>query len=209
MTDLPAVFIHPPSHAPIHNMNRILWACLTIIALGFGPVSAADSDAPTFTVQVPGADNLTVRVPPGWKHTMDRPPAGVPPLIDFTTPGGSLLKITFMPDAKGQFTKADELDKLVTKANQQYVANSVEKRVVLQRLASSAGPGVFSVFTDPKLVGTAKPPAGDYRHFSSGARSLGREVLIFSLLSNTKDNDEYRQVLEFVTSGVTVVAREN
>jgi hypothetical protein len=190
-------------------MKRILWAWLSLIALGLGPVSAADPDVSNFTVQVPSADNLTVRVPPGWKHTTDRPPAGIPPTVDFTTPGGSLLKITFMPDTKGQFTKADDLDKLVTKANQPYVANSVEKRVVLQRLASSAGPGVYSVFTDPKLVGTAKPPAGDFRHFSSGARSLGRQVLIFSLLSNTKDNDEYRQVLEFVASGVTVVAREN
>src|SRR4029077_10765714 len=105
--------------------------------------------------------------------------------------------------------KADELDKLVSKANQQYVASSVEKRVVLQRLASGTGPGVYAVFTDSKLAGTAKLPAGDFRHVSSGARSLGRQLLIFSLLSNTKDNDEYRSALELVVNGVTVAPGKN
>ncbi len=209
MTGRLAVVFHRSSFAPIQKMKRILWAWLTIIALGSGPVSAADSDASTFNVQVPGADNLTFRVPPGWKHTTDRPSAGIPPNVNLTTPGGSLLKITFMPDPKGQYTKADDLDKLVTKATQRYVANSVEKRVVLQRLGSSAGPAVYAALTDPKLAGAAKPAAGDFRHVSFGARSLGRQVLIFSLFSNTKDNDEYRQALEFITSGVTVVARES
>ena len=187
--------------------KTLAWlACLTLASIS---VLAAPSDSPTFTVQVPGADKLLVTVPAGWKHTTDRPPAGIPPTVDITSPGGALLKITFMQDPKGQFTKSDELDKLVTKANQQYVANSIEKRVVLQRLASSGGPGVYSVFTDPKLANAAKPPPGDFRFVSAGARSFGRQVLIFSLLSNNKDNDEYRQALDFLANGIAVAPGGN
>ncbi len=185
-------------------MKRSHFARLICLGLASIPALAAPSDPPAFTVQVPGADKLVVTVPAGWKHTIDRPPAGIPPTVDFTSPGGMLLKMTFMPDSNGQFTKADELDKLVTKANQQHVANSIEKGVVLQRLASSAGPGVYSVFTDPKLANVAKPPAGDFRFVSDGARSFGRQVVIFSLLSNSRDNDEYRQALDFLVKGISV-----
>ena len=185
-------------------MKRFLCLWLAVGALMAVRAPGADADHPTCTVQVPGADKLEISLPPGWKYAIDRPPAGVPPTVDITSPGGALLKITFMQDPKGQFTKSDELDKLVTKANRQYVANSVEKRVVLQRLAANAGPGVYAVFTDPKLAGTTKTTPGDFRYVSSGARSFGRQVVIFSLLSNTKDHDEYRQALDVLANGVAV-----
>jgi hypothetical protein len=149
---------------------------------------------------------MAIALPAGWTHAVDRPPAGIPPTVDITAPGGTFVKITFMQDPKGQFSKSDKLDKQVTKANQQYVSNSVEKRVVLQRLASKSGPGVYSVFTDPKLVSVAKPPAGEFRNVSSGALSAGRQVLIFAVRSNSTDSDEYKQALDFLTKGITPVA---
>jgi len=190
-------------------MKRTSFAWLAGLALASISALAAPSDAQTFTVQVPGADKLQITVPAGWKHTTDRPPAGIPPTIDITSPGGVLLKITFMQDTKGKYANSDELNKLVTDANQQNVANSIEKRVFLQRLATGGGPGVYAVFTDPKLANVAKPPPGDFRFVSAGARSVGRQVLIFSLLSNNKDNDEYRQALAFLANGVAVAAGGN
>ena len=181
----------------IHRSSLLLAACLVACSRAV----AAD---PSFSVQVPGADKLSITPLAGWTHTTDRPPAGIPPTVDFTAPGGTVIKITFMPDAKKQFATAEELDKLVTKANQQYVANSVEKRVSLVRLPTSSGPGVYSTFSDPKLVNVAKPPAGDFRYVSSGAISVGRQLLIFSLLSNSRDNDEYRQALDFLVKGIRV-----
>jgi hypothetical protein len=185
-------------------MHRKTCRWLTALLLTVASAVAADSDVPPLTIQVPGGDKMTVKIPVGWKYSIDRPSAGIPPTVDFSVPNGSHLKITFMADAKGQFTKPDELDKLVTKGNQHYVADSVEKRITLQRLASKSGPGVYSVFTDPKLVGMAKPAAGDWRYVSSGAIAIGRQIVIFSLLSNSTDNDEYRQALDFLSNGISV-----
>ena len=90
------------------------------------------------------------------------------------------------------------------KATQQYVDNSVEKRATFTSLPSGSPPGVYASFTDPKLANVAKMPPGEFRHVTSGAISLGREALLFSLLSNSRDNAEYRQALEFLVKGVVV-----
>ena len=59
-------------------MKRTHFAWLICLGLASVSAPAASSDAPAFTVQVPGADKLMVTVPPVWKHTTNWPPAGIP-----------------------------------------------------------------------------------------------------------------------------------
>ena len=165
---------------------------------------AAEPDVQSVTMQVPGGDKVTVPIPAGWKHNLDRPPSGIPPTLDLTGPSGILLKLTFMADPQARFTKPEDLEKLVTQANQQYVANSLEKRVTVVPITTKTGLGAYSVFTDARLAGVTTPAPGDFRMVTSGALTIGRQVAIFSVLSNTAESDEYRRALDVVKNDISI-----
>lgn len=181
----------------------VIFLALTALAV-VGPVRAAESEAPSISIQVPGGDKLSASVPAGWKSSLDRPPAGIPPTLDLTGPGGTLLKITFLANPQARAIKSEDLDALLTQGSEQYIANSVEKRVTLTRINSKSGPGVYSVFTDSRLAGVTAPAPGEFRNVTSGVLAVGRQIVIFALLSNGTDSDEYRRAMEVVTNGLAI-----
>ena len=189
-------------------MKRFLPTFIVLAAalLGFAPGQAAEPDPAALTVAVPGGDSLAIRVPKGWKCDAGKPAPEAPPTVDFTSPGGIQAKLTMMADAEGRFVTPEAVDELVTIANQHFAENAIEKTPKLIRIKAKVGHGAYCIFTDSKLVGVSTPAEGEIRNVTSGVFVIGKQAVIFTILSNDITSDEYRAALDLISNGISVAA---
>jgi hypothetical protein len=170
----------------------------------FAPVQAVEPDASSVTIGVPGGDSIAIRIPAGWKSVEGKPQADAPPTLEVSSPGGVQLNLTMMADPDGRFATPEAVDELVTIANQHYGANAIEKNPKLVRLTVKAGHGAYCTFTDARLVGVATPAAGEYRNVTTGVYVLGKQAVIFAILSNDTTGEDFRRALDLISNGISV-----
>ncbi len=184
------------------NLPRLL--SLLSIGLLLSSTLSHAGDAQTVTVTVPKGDKIAIRIPAAWQQTVIQPTPELPPTVKITTATNTVsLQITFIPDTEGRFATKDSVDRVATEGNQQYVAGSVEKRLSLTQLVSNSVRGCYATFTDADLAGVTAPKNGQFRNVASGVFVIKKQIAPFTLLSNDKTSDEYRQALQIVTEGIS------
>jgi len=147
---------------------------------------------------------IAIRIPSEWKQTVIQPAPDLPPTVRLATADNALtLLISFIPDPDGRFATRENVDRIVTGANQQYVAGSVEKRLTLTLLVSNSVRGCYSTFTDADLAALPNPPPGQYRNVLSGILVIRKQAASFTLLSNSTTSPEYRQALQIISEGIS------
>src|SRR4051812_19496276 len=120
----------------------------------FASSAARGADPQTIVVDVPKGDQVTVRIPEGWKTKGVPTPAGAPPTVGLSTRDESVaLQVTFIPDVEKRFATKESLERVATEGGQRFAAGSTEKRVDLKALESKNVRGVYATFTDAELVG--------------------------------------------------------
>ena len=95
------------------------------------------------------------------------------------------------------------MDRIVTGANQRYVAGSVEKQLGLTPLVSKLGHGSYSTFTDAELANVPNPPAGQFRNVLTGVFVIKKQAAAFTLLSNSTSSPDYQQAFQIITEGIS------
>ncbi len=181
-----------------------LFVFLLLVVSLIPAITLAD-DTQTISVSVPQGDKLTIRLPSGWQQRVVQPSADLPPTVKINTPDETLsLQITLIPDINGRFTTKENVDRVVSEANEQYVSGSVEQRLTLEQIPSTHGHGCYSVFTDASLAKATKLAKGQYRMVTTGIFVIGKEAAAFTLLSNDNKSAKYKQALQIVFEGLTV-----
>lgn len=182
---------------------RLFTLILLVVAL---PLAIAQADdAQTISVSIPKGDKLAIHLPAGWQQRVVQPSADLPPTVKINTPDETLsLQITLIPDINGRFTTKEDVNRVVSEANEQYVAGSVEQRLTLEQIPSTHGHGCYSVFTDASLAKVTKPAKGQYRIVTTGIFVIGKEAAAFTLLSNDTKSPEYKQALQVVFDGLVI-----
>jgi hypothetical protein len=185
------------------KLPRLLPIIVACLALGSTLLPAEEPQV--ISVTIPKADKIAIRIPSTWKQTVTQPSPQLSPTVKIESADRSLsLQLTFIPDPEGRFATKESVDRLVTGANQQYVAGSVEKRLTLTQLVSSTGHGCYSTFSDADLAGVPTPPPGQFGNVLSGVFVIQKQAASFTLLSNTTTSPEYRQAIQIISEGISV-----
>ena len=186
-------------------MNQLSSLVFGILVLSLSTTISSAAEFQSLSVTVPKGENLSVRIPPAWRHTVLQPAPNLPPTLKITTLSNSLsLQITFLPDPEGHFATRESADRAATQANQHYVAGSVEKRLTLTQIVSTNGHGCFATFTDADLAGVPHPRPGEFKNVVSGLFVIKKQVATFTLLTNDNKSAEYRQALQVISDGISV-----
>ncbi|MBI2498268.1 MAG: hypothetical protein HYV75_10295 [Opitutae bacterium] len=149
---------------------------------------------------------VLLTVPAAWTAgELPAPPPGVPIMsksLRFVTKSGSndSVMLTLVPVPDDHLADPEVLRAMVDQASQQFVAGSVEGRVVLKELKLGPATGFAVTFTDASLVG--KPTVKeDYKSMTSCFVYLGHRVLVSAtIFSDDVNGKAYAEALRLLKS---------
>jgi hypothetical protein len=184
------------------NMYRL--GHLFVFALGlFLAVSSAAAEERTIAV-LDGRE-ISITTPSGWSFAESRDPrTGLPTIRCADRKEEISLQITFFPDPKAILETREGLEANMKEYFASYLSGAVEKEMTITSLDVPDGVGAYTSFTDRKLVGK-KVPESERLISTTGMRSWKGAFLLFTLLTNSRDTEAYRQALEIVESGIRQV----
>lgn len=141
---------------------------------------------------------ISVSVPSGWRFEESRDAKTGVQTVEIGEPKSDVqLDVSFIPDSQGRLATREGLEAEMRRVFAPYLSGSVEREMKFANLDVPAGIGAYTFFTDRSLVGK-KIPAGERLISTTGIHAWKGAYLIFTLLSNSRDTDSYRQALEIV-----------
>jgi hypothetical protein len=186
------------------NMTRMT-LFVTIVLLTAATVAHA-AEGSIHQVVVPGGGTLGILVPQGW--SLRRAPKGKTsdqPTIEITDKQTTVkLRLTFDPGLFKDDATPEEIDRMVKKSVSQYVD---EKSISIQRVKTDQGFGAYTTFTDASLVNVTPLPPDKFLYITSGIFIVGKEAVVFRLLSKQLSSSNYLAAMKLATEGITVRRR--
>jgi hypothetical protein len=184
------------------SIMRQLLLAFGLLSIGIFPVSAEDTQALTTNfVSVGKQGTLQILTPNDWKFTRTERP-GSPSYASLHAPSNSIaIEISLYWDGLGKKiskpTQAD-FERIVSNTcASSFEANSVEKKIVLEKLQGASVSGTFARFTDPRWVPMLK---SDFPNVASGMFRCGNLWGNFNLLTYDKDGPLFKQGLQVLQS---------
>ncbi len=175
-----------------------------LLAFGLFLLAAA-ARAEERSVTIFEGRKISVSVPKGWKFGEAQDPKTGVQTLEWLEPSGEVqLDISFFPDSKGRLATRAGLEAEMKRTLSFYLAEAVEREMKITSLETADGVCGYTSFTDRRLVGR-KIPEGERLISTTGMRSWKGVYLLFTLLSNSRDTEAFRQALEIVRSGVKEV----
>lgn len=145
---------------------------------------------------------VAVAVPEGLGFSSDKDDEGTMAVRLADPKDRVRVEIVFAPDPEKRFARAADRQEKMVDMFQAFVADSKEKAMQFEELAPASGGGTFCVFTDAKLAGGKKIPAGDFLHFTTGLKSWPGVVVVFRVFCNDTTSKEYRSVMAMLRQSV-------
>ncbi|PYJ60817.1 MAG: hypothetical protein DME24_08225 [Verrucomicrobia bacterium] len=168
--------------------------------------SAADEqEFTTNSLPIPEHGALEIKAPKGWRFERKGAinPNGPRTAALSSTNGEISVQITVFRDGLGTKEPKPSEEKLMeivrTAAESRFLAGSVEKKVVIEKLKGAEVSGCFARFTDADWVGKKVPP-GEFSHVATGAVRCGDLWGAFTLLTNDKDGPQFKQAMAVIES---------
>jgi hypothetical protein len=161
------------------NPFRTLVGCFLVVAVAVAAVAPREE-----AVLIFGNRKVSCAVPEGFNYATARDDLGLVHIRLEHDTGKVSLELRFMPDPESQFSTARARREMVAEMFSSYVESSTEKGIQFEELGPRTGAGTYCVFTDAKLVGQAKLPAGEYLHLTAGVKTWPGVVVLFQLFSN-------------------------
>jgi hypothetical protein len=185
-------------------MKRLLAPCL-MLTLAVVASAADKSELATNTVSVPEHGTLWVKAPKIWSLTAGN--SGNRSILrtaELVSGNGNIgIQITVYRDeisSNAPGTTEDKLAQIVkTIGENQFVGQSVEKKVVVEKFSGPHASGRFARFTDIRWVNKT-PPAGEFNNVATGVFQCGDLWGAFTLLTHDRDGPEFKQAMGIIES---------
>jgi hypothetical protein len=159
-----------------------------------GSLFAAETNLP-----IPRHGTLSIELPTGWDEERRATTDNLPPTLEFKClpPLRGSLQLTVMWSPKDDPSFGDEQSakNMTLLAQKQIQPLAVETDLSLIRMKGAQGSGFYFSATDREF----KPGPGQYPVVTSGVLGSGKILLIFTILSNAKDD----QVVQMALSSIS------
>ena len=162
-------------------MPRSVSFVTLVVALGV-TIAASAGEAETRRFALPNLDMLELTVPADWQETVDQPPGGGPPIIQFRPHTGAGFEVYLTPEwtgpSPGRILDAESLHQQVRDAAERFAPQPAEQEPPLRRLQGADGVGFYFMASDDT------PDTGGFRHLCQGVLQAGGLLLRFEVLTN-------------------------
>jgi hypothetical protein len=194
-------------------MKRLGFLLSIVFLLGISSVpilaglKVASSEA--FFVSLPEAGKISIQIPAKWQHSVVQPEAAKPATatIKITAPDDFPLQLSItifdMSNPLNEEGRKTLVEKTLTESLEPLAKDSVEKKVNPRPLPTKLGAGAYAVITDASLVGKDPLPKDNFLKATSGHIISGKCVVVFMVLSNETESEQYREAMKIVTEGLT------
>jgi hypothetical protein len=161
------------------------------------------------SVSLPDGTVISLAPPPGWDvrwTATGTDSGGRIETVQLNAPASEVqVDVSFFSDPAGKISTRPAIEAELKRRFSFYLESSVEKQMAFTDLGSPSSVGAFTVFTEQRLVGK-KIPENERLLSTTGIRSWKGGYLLFTILSNSRETNEYGLALELVRTGITVVA---
>jgi hypothetical protein len=159
------------------------------------PVLAAEQTS-VRSYPLPGRGTLELTVPSSWKESLSRPPADLPPTIEFAPASGSEFAVQVTP----VWSPADDTDLgdpetirgFVEKLGRRQLDHAVETDIKLKEIAGPRARGYLFAITD------RAPAKGEWKYLTAGAVGVDGLLLSFTILTNSPDSGDRDRALRMI-----------
>jgi hypothetical protein len=157
---------------------------------------AAAPDTAVRSYDVPGHGRIEFTVPVAWKDEANRPPADLPPTIEYSPAEGNSFSVQITalrsPTGDPEFNRPEKIRTLLEEIGRKQLEVSVEKEIVLKEIKGPAVAGYYFTLTD------RAPKKDEWTYLTAGAAGAGDLLLSFTILTNSVDSGELRQALKAI-----------
>lgn len=175
-----------------------------IIIMSFISVYAA-----TYELKISPEDIFTLKDTSEWHITVTRSQVLDVAEVTITPKDGKsfMVMLYFMRDTddRGLFDAPDKMKMAVMESSQKYVADSVEKKVNIEKIDINGSYGFKARFTDAELFKQkdAAVPFGQFMYLIRGMVRLSRDTALgFRLCTNDLNSAETKAIEEYILSFV-------
>ena len=144
---------------------------------------------------------VTLEVAPGWKAESKRKPGrGIEITVAPHGQANALCRITVLKSVGTQRYSPKGVDQAMKAVGKKMLTNVVETEVLLQKFELKNGYGVYSCYTDKKLV-DKEPAKGDFKVATTGMVMFTDEFAAnIAMFADSLDGEEFQAMLAMVTS---------
>jgi hypothetical protein len=160
-------------------------------------------------VQIPGVGDGVLFSYKWWDFNIIQPNPDLPPTVKMVSKDGEepiSFSITFIPNISGKSITLDESAETVYQMASRYVAGSVERKVILNKVDTTIGPGVYASFTEEKYL-AAQVPKGEFSSITVGQAAHSKIVVGFTILTNGTDSKALTEAFNIIGSFQIVPSR--
>jgi hypothetical protein len=180
-------------------MYRHLTKIIGLIFL-FGSIAltAQAQELKTQSFTLPGHGQLTLKFPATWDSKVEQS-GNNPPTIGFKPKTDNNFNVLLTPgwpiDPSKDVSSPDKVRDLVEKVGAASLPQAVEKKLTIKEFGADGKTGYyFAPLTDKA------PNPGEFKYMSQGMIKEGNLILIFTLLTNSKETKELDTVLNVIAN---------
>ena len=147
---------------------------------------------------LPGHGTLELTVPSSWKESLSRPPADLPPTIEFSPDSGSEFVVQVTPiwnpagDVDPDLGEPETIRGFVEKLGRRQLDHAVETEIKLKEITGPRCRGYFFTITD------RAPAKGEWKYLTAGAVGVDGLLLSFTILTNSLHSDDRDRALRMI-----------
>jgi hypothetical protein len=191
----------------VNAMRYLLAAVVVLLPLAVGAAEKkADREAKVKHVLTMSLDDkFTVADTTKWKVTVEKELAlrFANVKVEPKEGAGFSLVLYFKCDTPdlAQFDSPPKIERAVRASSNQYLSNTVEKTIVLKKLAPKGWYGCYTVLTDASLADKTTIPENEFKYITRGMIRLSQNsALGFSLMTNDVDDAQYKEIIRYILS---------
>lgn len=99
------------------------------------------------------------------------------------------------------FDSVEKMERSIRVSSKPYLRHSVEKKIDIKKMKIAGTYGCYVVLTDAETAKKKKPEPGEFKYLTRGLVRLSSDsALGFSLMTNSIDSPEYRELVNYVRS---------
>ena len=145
---------------------------------------------------LPGHGILELSAPTSWKESVSRPPADLPPTIEFSPAEGDSFSVQitplWSPRSDPEFNRPDVIRPLIETIGRKQLEQSLETEITVREIKGPRASGYFFTVTD------RAPAQGEWKYLTAGAAGVGDLLVSFTILTNSLDSGEVDQALRMI-----------
>ncbi|MBU2707124.1 hypothetical protein KCM76_14100 [Zooshikella marina] len=184
----------------IASLYKFIFSDLLVFLLFFISTFYSGVTLSSESVKLDDSRSVIIMLPSGWQLIRMMSPPELPAKNINLVKDDYKILVTLIGSKGGvPLNMSDEkLVALINKTSMQYVPNSVQGKISINKIQNIFTRGGYASFTDKVWI-DKQPPPGEYKHVTSGVLAIGDSIIAsVTYLSNELEGEVFEEGLAII-----------